>query len=205
MEATTSREKERARALAEEYRNRGYEVIEHPSSAQLPPFLADYHPDLLVRKGEEAVIAKLAGNPEFLEKIGLTEEQIETFSEGMYELEKEQITLMAEAQIAALEQARLMTAEEIDEKALMKAVEETGAISTELAKIRVRRLILLKKTLTPEQFQEIRTMLRRRVISRGHDAEGMPERRERIRERLMHSGDPENLPPPQDPGEEPAQ
>jgi hypothetical protein len=30
MEATTSRERQRARAIAEEYRSRGYEVIEQP-------------------------------------------------------------------------------------------------------------------------------------------------------------------------------
>src|SRR5262245_24925765 len=59
MEATTSRERERARAIAEEYRSRGYEVIEHPSPAQLPKFLADYQPDLLIQKGEEAIIVQV--------------------------------------------------------------------------------------------------------------------------------------------------
>jgi REase_AHJR-like len=59
MEATTSRERERERAIAEEYRSRGYEVIEHPSPEQLPQFLAAYHPDLLVRKGEEVIIVEV--------------------------------------------------------------------------------------------------------------------------------------------------
>jgi REase_AHJR-like protein len=52
MEAVTSPERQRARALAEEYRSRGYEVIDEPSPAQLPDFLSGYHPDLLVRKGD---------------------------------------------------------------------------------------------------------------------------------------------------------
>ena len=59
MEATTSRERQRARAIAEEYRSRGYEVIEQPSPEQLPEFLAGYHPDVLVRKGDEAIIVEV--------------------------------------------------------------------------------------------------------------------------------------------------
>jgi hypothetical protein len=59
MQAATSRERQRARALAEEYRNRGYEVIEQPSPEQLPEFLAGYRPDLLVRRGDEAIIVEV--------------------------------------------------------------------------------------------------------------------------------------------------
>ena len=50
MEATISPEKVRARDLAEEYRRKGYEVIEEPDAEQLPDFLAGYRPDLLVKK-----------------------------------------------------------------------------------------------------------------------------------------------------------
>jgi REase_AHJR-like/Protein of unknown function DUF86 len=59
MEAVTSPERQRARALAEEYRSRGYEVIEEPSAAQLPDFLSGYRPDLLVRKGDEAIVVEV--------------------------------------------------------------------------------------------------------------------------------------------------
>ena len=59
MEAVTSPERQRARALAEEYRSRGYEVIEEPSPAQLPDFLSGYRPDLLIRKGDEAIVVEV--------------------------------------------------------------------------------------------------------------------------------------------------
>jgi len=59
MEAGTSPEKQRARAIAEEYRSQGYEVIEEPSPAQLPDFLSGYRPDLLVRKGNEAIVVEV--------------------------------------------------------------------------------------------------------------------------------------------------
>ena len=59
METINSREKQRARALAEEYRRQGYEAIEEPSPEQLPDFLSGYHPDLLIRKGGEAKIVEV--------------------------------------------------------------------------------------------------------------------------------------------------
>lgn len=59
MEATILVERQRARRIAEEYRRRGYEVIEEPSQEQLPDFLSGYHPDLLIRKGDEAIIVEV--------------------------------------------------------------------------------------------------------------------------------------------------
>jgi Holliday junction resolvase len=59
MEATISLEKQRARVIAEEYRRRGYEVVEEPSQEQLPDFLSGYHPDLLIRKGDEAIVVEV--------------------------------------------------------------------------------------------------------------------------------------------------
>jgi hypothetical protein len=59
MPGTTPLERQRARALAEEYRSKGYEVIEVPSPEQLPDFLAGYCPDLLIRKGDEAIVVEV--------------------------------------------------------------------------------------------------------------------------------------------------
>src|SRR3954465_2370643 len=59
MEAITSPERQRARAIAEEYRSRGYEVFEAPSAEQLPDFLSGYQPDLLIRKGNEAIVVEV--------------------------------------------------------------------------------------------------------------------------------------------------
>jgi hypothetical protein len=59
MEAKTSREGQRARAIAEEYRSKGYEVIEQPLPEQLPEFLAGYQPGVLVQRGDEAIIVEV--------------------------------------------------------------------------------------------------------------------------------------------------
>ena len=70
MEEIISLEKQRARAVAEDYRNRSFEVIEDPSPDQLPDFLSAYRPDLLIRKGDVAIVvevktrASLAADPQ---------------------------------------------------------------------------------------------------------------------------------------------
>ncbi|MBD2653751.1 hypothetical protein IQE94_13135 [Synechocystis sp. PCC 7339] len=56
---TANLERERLLQLAEEYRNKGYEIFFHPNSEDLPHFLRNYRPDMIVRKGDEAVIIEV--------------------------------------------------------------------------------------------------------------------------------------------------
>jgi hypothetical protein len=57
--STTNLERERLLQLAEEYRNKGYEVSFHPNPEDLPDFLKDYRPDMVVRREDEAVIIEV--------------------------------------------------------------------------------------------------------------------------------------------------
>ena len=59
IEQISERERQRTLKLAEEYRGEGYEVVVSPTSEQLPDFLSGYHPDLLVKKGNEALIVEV--------------------------------------------------------------------------------------------------------------------------------------------------
>ena len=55
METIKSAEKRRARAIADDYRKRGYEVLEEPTQEQLPGFLSGCSLDVLAHKmGESA-------------------------------------------------------------------------------------------------------------------------------------------------------
>ena len=45
-----SAEKRRTRAIASDYRSRGYTVLEEPSPEQLPDFLAGYSPTMVAHK-----------------------------------------------------------------------------------------------------------------------------------------------------------
>lgn len=56
---TANLERERLLQLAEEYRDKGYEISFHPNPEDLPDFLRNYRPDMIVRRGDEAVIVEV--------------------------------------------------------------------------------------------------------------------------------------------------
>ncbi|WP_083625163.1 hypothetical protein [Planktothrix serta] len=56
---TANHEREQLLKLAENYRQKGYEIFLHPNLEELPEFLKSYRPDLIVRQGEEAVIIEV--------------------------------------------------------------------------------------------------------------------------------------------------
>jgi REase_AHJR-like len=49
----------RLREVEEEYRAKGYDVVPSPQGDQLPEWLASYRPDLLARKGDDAVVVEV--------------------------------------------------------------------------------------------------------------------------------------------------
>lgn len=56
---TANTERERLLKLADEYRDKGYAVSFHPIPEDLPDFLRSYRPDMIVRRGEEAVVIEV--------------------------------------------------------------------------------------------------------------------------------------------------
>ncbi len=59
----------RAQEIADEWRSRGYEVAIGPTQEQLPPFLAGFSPDLLMKKGDRAIVVEVRSRPT-MEKEG---------------------------------------------------------------------------------------------------------------------------------------
>lgn len=144
------------------------------------------------------LINRIVSSQETIEKLGLTEPQIKMLKEEGYRLKMQQIDLRAALDKAAVDQARRMTEADVKEDALMEAVEKTGRIRTDLARLNVKELLLLKKTLTPEQLQEIRKRFQQRREERALERERLekwlqerreregkdfPQRREKFRER----------------------
>jgi hypothetical protein len=56
---TMNAEREQLLKIANKYRNQGYEVTFHPNSEDLPSFLKNYRPDMIVRRGEETVVVEV--------------------------------------------------------------------------------------------------------------------------------------------------
>jgi Spy/CpxP family protein refolding chaperone len=121
------------------------------------------------RDPENGMIERMLRSPELAAKLGLAEEQVRKLKDGVYALKLQEIDLRAELEKSGMEQAKLMTADNVDTDALMAVVEKTGQIRTELAKLRVKGLLLLKDTLTPDQLGEIRKQHRKRMDRMGEE------------------------------------
>jgi len=169
-----------------------------------------------MRRGpsQEAIIGHVLHDKELAKEIGLSDEQVTALRSGFDKLRQEQIELKAQIELAGMEQAKQMTAPEIDEAALMAAVEKTGEIRTQMAKLKVRSLLLVRKHVTPEQIKEIQKTMRERFAERmrqrhggfgegrGGPGQGGPERgRGNWHQRRRDGGDERRPPrPPLDDG-----
>lgn len=59
VNSTTNTERDRALQLAQEYQDRGYEVLLEPSVENLPDFLKKYRPDLIAIRESESVLIEV--------------------------------------------------------------------------------------------------------------------------------------------------
>lgn len=135
-------------------------------------------------RSREAMLQRILHNPEVARQIGLTEDQVNTLKTEMFKAREKEIKLRAEMELIGLEQAKLMMKDDVDEDAVMKSVEKKWEIKAELAKIPIRAMLLVKKTLTPEQRAKIETVVRARARERrGERREGEGDRRPRFGER----------------------
>jgi hypothetical protein len=136
-------------------------------------------------------------NPEVRDEIGVSAEVFKAIQEGTFELRKQQVDLRADLQKAAMEQARLMMAEETERDELMAAVEKTGAIRTKLAKLRMEQLLLVRSKLSSEQLDKLRGLVAQRHRRRAPMREKIERRRrdrgaaERSDRRPFEGGDEE--------------
>lgn len=99
-------------------------------------------------------IARMVSNPRFAEKLNLTEEQkakLEELNKTQRESGRVNRTKMSEAM---KRQMALMTAENIDESAVMASIDEVFALRCAMAKDQVKRVIAIKNILTPEQIKK---------------------------------------------------
>jgi len=120
---------------------------------------------------EEGLVNKIIRSPEAGTRLGLTEAQIKTLKDKFLDLKKEEVKVKAEMELAAIEQAKLMTEDNATEAAMMESVEKTGNIRTKLAKLRMKQILLVKQTLTPEQLKKVKETMKSRTSSRSEQAD----------------------------------
>ncbi len=131
-----------------------------------------FHPEGGPQGGSGRFIERML-EPKVAEKLGLEPEQIKRLEKGIQHIKEREEALHDKLKQAGRKQAELLMEEEVDEDALMTAIEETGRIRTQMAKLRVKPILLVKQTLTTEQVEEARKLMHRgRQQQRGQGREG---------------------------------
>lgn len=139
-------------------------------------FQKDGGPMMGREAAHEGMMARILSNPELGSELGLSEEQVSRIQDSLEALRRKGDLLKKEMEASAMEQARLMSAETLDEAALMAAVERTGMVRTEIAKLRIRPLIMLRTVLTPEQVEKL-TQQMQKHRGRPRESGTMPQDR----------------------------
>lgn len=135
---------------------------------------------------EGMILRMLSSDSKMVQELGLSDTQVKELKESTSGGETEMKDLNAKLEQAAMRQAELMKADTLDEEALMKAVQETGELRTQIAKRRIKQLIAAHKVLTVEQRAKLRELMSQRMAQmrdrwqqsgRQPGAAGGPERR----------------------------
>ena len=132
---------------------------------------------------EEALLDRLTSDPALAGELGLKDDQVQALKKLRFDTEGQLISLRADMQQAGLKQVQLMTADTPDEAAVLKAVEDTGAIRTKIAKLQVQQVLAAKKILTPDQIKQAKALLHERIKQRMQDGGG--GLRQGLRGRMM--------------------
>ena len=117
-------------------------------------------------------VLKMAQNPKVAAKVGITTEQIAKLSE-LTEDKAAMKDLREKIRTGMKRQTELLSAEKIDEAAVMSALDDLWASRKEVAKMQTKRLIAVRGILSAEQVSKVREELksmraeRRRVRGEG--------------------------------------
>ncbi len=113
--------------------------------------------------GMSGGIDRLINNPKVREELGITDEQVERLKDVKAELSEQREDLIAEMKEARKEQMELMQADELDKKAIMTAINQSGKLRTKLDKLRVEGLFRVQDILTEEQLGEVKERMRKGI------------------------------------------
>jgi predicted transposase len=111
---------------------------------------------------------------EIAAKLGLSEEQKSKVSDIVYASRSAKVDIDGRAEKAKIELKRLMMADPIDEKAVMKALDTLNAAEGDLRKNKIQLMLSIRKELTADQWKQLVAMRKdmreeRRERRSGHD------------------------------------
>lgn len=151
-----------------------------------------------MRFDRNMLLFRVLNNSNVLAEAGIANEQAERIRARFVELEEREIDIGVELRKAGLQQAELLAAPDVNEAELMAAVQRVGDLRTELAKLSIERILVVREALTPEQIERAKKLALERIqkIRQGMDGRSehgehrtgrdRRERRERDRPQASH-------------------
>ena len=114
----------------------------------------------------EEIFKHVLENPELAKRLGVTEEQVKKIKESQFTLEKQMITMRADAEAAKLEVRHLMEGDKVDRDAIGKAIDAAAAKEATLRKTEILRMIDVKEILGSDTIKKIKDTVRERMAER---------------------------------------
>lgn len=108
----------------------------------------------------EFMLARMANNPAFRERIGMTPEQAQKIRTETFDFRKAEIRNRADVQVKQLELRQLLSAETPDRSAINSKLEEISAARLAHAEAAINFHLDMRAALTPDQKLKLHEMQR---------------------------------------------
>lgn len=115
-------------------------------------------------------------NKKLAEELKLSDEQIESIKDIVKNTEKKMIQLRADKEMKEIDLRDMLDEDNPNEEKAVALVKDIMAVQTEERVLKIRELIRIKKTLTPEQIEKFHEIRQEHRMDRKHMKEGREER-----------------------------
>jgi Spy/CpxP family protein refolding chaperone len=143
-------------------------------------------------RGEHMRMGKLLNDPEMIEKLALTPEQITALKKIHFDHQKKMITLRSHMQLKKLELKQLMDAENLDKNLIRKKVKEISAARGDLALEKVEMKLSAADVLSKDQLAKLKQMkrglMKKKIIKRMECDKPHERHEKRMRIHRHHPG-----------------
>ena len=107
-------------------------------------------------------------NPDLMDELQLSEQQIESLKTVRFEAQKNHITLQADAAQARLVVQDLLSQDQPPEEELMSAIEKAGQARIAMRKSSVKTMLKIREIVGPDKWQKLRKHGRKQHGRRPH-------------------------------------
>ena len=111
-----------------------------------------------MHRHHEFMLARLANNPTFRERIGMTQEQAQKIRTETFDFQKAEIRNRADVQVKKLELRELLSGQNPDRAAINSKLEQISAARLAQAKASVDFHLDMRAALTPDQKLKLQQM-----------------------------------------------